>query len=318
MIRRTWTLLALTVSVLAGGCTIADIGPEYVEVSEEQSGLLFYGPGLAGGFRQFLAGHDQNYVRQTVATYGPKAGEFPFAQMFFSETPPDRHFARAPRVEESIEEWGWFRSRTIRVGAKGDAVNAIGRIDYAAATADAIACVVWIQTFGPREGGGVGTRLLSGFYCRGEGPMFSADEAESIVRLVGHRKYGVVEPPAGWWVAAALPAHSTESISRLIPVTVVWHNDSAGVDRFEAQMRFSQKGETGILKIDTTAGPACEGRVTYDRKTKDGFAMLWNLSCADGITANGELTIKTVRGTDYVYLVGQGEDSRGRKVAIVD
>jgi len=202
MIWGAWMMLALDVSAFAGACTSADIGPEYIEVSEEESGLLFYSPGLADGFRQFLTGHDHHYVRRTIATYGPKAGKFPFARMYFAETPPNRHFTRALPLEKTIEQWGFFQNKTIEAGETASTVNAIGRIDFATATADGVACVVWLQIFGPREGSGVGTRLLNGYYCAGAGVMMSLSEAESIVRLVGHRKYGAVEPPAGWSVVA--------------------------------------------------------------------------------------------------------------------
>jgi len=205
MKRGSWLLLALAVTALAGACTSADIGPEYVEVSEQESELQFYGPGLAGGYRLFLAGQDSQFVHRTFATYGPSVGEFPFARMYFSETPPTRYFARVSAVEKTIEHWAWFDSKTIKFGASGTAVNAIGRIDFVTATADGVACVVWLQTFGPREGTGVGTRLLNGYYCRGRGPMISSAEAESIVLLVGHRKYGAVDPPKSW-PAAASPA----------------------------------------------------------------------------------------------------------------
>jgi len=203
MKQNAWLLLALAISALAGACTAADIGPEYVEVSEEESELLFYGPGLAGGFRQFLTGQDQHFVRRTIASYGPKRGEFPFAAIYFSETPPQRHFTRVLPVKKTIEQWGWFENKSIEFGASGATANTIGRIEFAAATADGVACVIWLQMFGPREGTSAGTRLLNGYYCRGEGPMISAAEAESIVKLVGHRKYGAVEPPARWSAEAA-------------------------------------------------------------------------------------------------------------------
>lgn len=198
-------LLVLAGSVLAGACAATDIGSEYMEVSEEASELLFYGPGLAGGFRRFVTGQDKHYVRRTVATYGPKLGEYPFAQMYLAETPPTRHFTLVPAVEKTIEDWEWFENKPVEIGASGAAVNAIGRIDFVTATADGIACVVWLQVFGLRDDGGVGTRLLSGFYCKGDGAMIPAAEAGSIVKLVGHRKYGAVAPPKGW-SAAATPA----------------------------------------------------------------------------------------------------------------
>jgi len=194
--KRVWMLLALAASALTGACSQTDIGTEYVEVSEQEAGLQFYGPGLAGGYRQFLTGQDEHYVRHTSAAYGPKSGEFPFARMFYSETPPDRYFARTMPVEDTLEQW--FSDKTIVVGEISSAVNAIGRIDFVTVTVDGAACVVWLQAFGEKEGTGAGTGVINGFYCRGYGSMMSASEAERIVKLVGHRKYGEVAPPNGW------------------------------------------------------------------------------------------------------------------------
>ena len=54
----------------------------------------------------------------------------------------------------------------------------------------------------------------------------------------------------------------------------------------------------------------------YDSEEKDQVNMLWRLTCADGVTANGKLTIKTVEND--IHLVGQGEDSRGQIIAITE
>lgn len=202
--KRSWMiLLALAIAGFAGSCADTDIGPQYVEISERESGLQFYGPGLAGGYRQFLTGRDNHYVLRTLATYGPKSGGFPFARIFYTETPPDRYFARSIRVEDTLKHWGWFSHKAIETGATEDSVNALGRVEFVTVTADGIACVVWIQAFGMGEGTGAGSRLLNGYYCRGRGPMMTAAEAESIVKLVGHKTYGVVPPPEGWSTAGA-------------------------------------------------------------------------------------------------------------------
>lgn len=200
--KRVWLLIVLAACVSAGGCAATDIGTEYVEISEEESGLQFYGPGLAGGYRHFLSGQDDHFVSRTVATYGPKSGEYPFARIYISETPPDRYFARSMPVEDTVKQW--FADKTIEMGATASAVNAIGRVDFITAIVDGVACVVWLQTFGTKDNTGVGTGLLNGYYCRGRGSMMTASEAEFIVKLVGHREHGTVEPPAGW-SAATVP-----------------------------------------------------------------------------------------------------------------
>ncbi|UCH75275.1 MAG: hypothetical protein JSU82_05380 [Rhodospirillales bacterium] len=200
--RHSFRSTAIAMCLLAAACADSDMGAEYFEISEEESALQFYGPGLAGGYRQFLTGEDQHFVRRTLATYGPQSGEFPFARMYYSETPPNRYFARSLPIEDTIEQWGWFSDKTVEIGAALETVNAIGRVDFLTLTADGVACVIWLQAFGPAEGTGVGSRLLNGFYCRGPGSMMTNSEAESIVKLVGHKEYGAVTPPRDWSAAA--------------------------------------------------------------------------------------------------------------------
>jgi len=195
--RCAWMLVALAVSGLAGACSENDIGTEYIEVSEEDSGLHFDGPGLDGGFRRFLVGRDDQFVTRTMATFGPRSGEFPFASMHLSEMPPGRHFTRVASVVEMVDAWGWFENRTVTMGTKGTAVNSIGRVDYVPVVADGIACVIWRQIWGPRYAQGEGTNLLDGYYCKGEGQMMSAAEAESVVNRIGHKTHGPAVPPAG-------------------------------------------------------------------------------------------------------------------------
>jgi hypothetical protein len=198
MRRQRKIVAILALSVIVAACDTDDLGTQYTEIGEEESGLLFYGPGLAGGFRRFLVGHDEHHIKRTTASYGPRAGDLPHAQLYFVEMPPGRHFTRLAPVEDMIESWGFFENKTIVRGGKGSAVNVLGRIDYLTFTADSIACVIWRQPLGIKHDRGVGTILLDGYYCKGEGPMMSGAEAEIVVKRIGHRKLGIVDPPAGW------------------------------------------------------------------------------------------------------------------------
>ncbi len=294
--------LVSTACALAGACTAEDIGPEYFEISEEESELQFYGPGLAGGYRLFLTGEDSYYVRRTIATYGPLYGEFPFARMYIAETPPTRHFTRLLPAKDTVERWEWFQGKTIVTGASGSAVNGIGRIDFAVVTADGVACVVWVQAFGRREHPGVGTGVINGYYCRGAGPMMTVGEAKSIVKFIGHREHGVIAPPSDW----------SESISLRIRVT--WTGGASGGDGVDGHILFSGDRDTGIIRIGAETGRDCEGVVSLDSEQNDGLNMLWGFSCADGVTASGKLTLDTANGD--TRLTGRGTDSRGHEVRI--
>lgn len=302
--KRTWMLLVLALSALAGACSGNDIGTEYIEVSEEESGLQFYGPGLEDGFRRFLAGHDEYFVKRTTATFGPRSGEFPYARMHLSEMPPGRHFTRVASVVEIVDAWGWFEERAVTKGAKGTTVNNIGRIDFVPVVADGVSCVVWRQVWGLRYAQGEGTNLLDGYYCKGEGPMMSAVEAESIVKLVGHREHGAVDPPSGW------PGMSGMRIQ------VLWANDDADVDKYEARIKLPTETEDGAIRIVPGVGRDCSGVVSYRGRREQVIMMSWSLSCADGMTANGTLRQRMYPTSSY--LVGDGTDSGGRNVAIID
>ena len=294
--------LAMAVAVLAGACTVGDIGPEYVNISEEESGLLFFGPGLADGYRQILAGTDQKYVRRTVARYGPPIGKYPHAQIHYTEAPPGRQFKRDVQAQATIKNWGWFSNKTVETGATGVTVNAMGRIGYAAATADGIACVVWRQPMGIRDNGGAGTRMLSGYYCRGEGPMITAAEAVSIVKRIGHRELGPIEPPEGWSDAAALG------------IEVMWKNATSGLDHFRGIIRVPQEGRNGTIQVGPRGGRKCSGPLTPAGATDSREVMKWSLTCSDGLTAKGSLRYR--QSDDYV--VGEGEDSEGGNLALID
>ena len=194
-IHRKLVVIAALAPFLAG-CAAEALGPEYREISEEESGLQFYAPGLEGGYRNIIIGQDAKFIKRMIAVYGPQQGEFPRGQLALIEMPPGRHFTRVNPPGDTIEKWGAFENRNIVRGPTGTAVNKIGRIEYAAFQADGVACVIFRQPFGTIYDTGRGTRLLDGFYCKGEAAMMSAAEAESIVRLVGHHDYGRIAPPS--------------------------------------------------------------------------------------------------------------------------
>jgi hypothetical protein len=195
-IRRKLAVVAAT-ALFITGCASESLGPEYREINEEESGLQFYAPGLNGGYRKFIYGQDEQFIKRVVGMYGPKQGEFPHGQLFLVEMPPRRHFARINPPQDTIDEWGPFENRAITHGPAGSAINTIGRIDYAAFLADNLSCVVFRQPFGTVHDTGRGTQLIDGYYCKGEAPMMTKGEAVAIVKAIGHRKYGPIERPEG-------------------------------------------------------------------------------------------------------------------------
>jgi hypothetical protein len=52
-IRRKLTVVAATALFIAG-CAGESLGPEYGEISEDESGFQFYAPGLNDGYRKFI------------------------------------------------------------------------------------------------------------------------------------------------------------------------------------------------------------------------------------------------------------------------
>lgn len=297
-------VIAATVFFLAG-CADEALGPEYGEISEEESGLQFYAPGLKGGYRNFIYGQDERYVKRVVGVYGPKQGEFPRGQLVLIEMPPRLYFPRASSPRDTIDDWEQFKNRAITHGTGDTVVNKIGRIGYATFLADNLSCVVFRQIFGTAYGsGGGGTRLIVGYYCKGETAIMTEGEAVAIVKAVGHRKHGPIEPPEGW----------SESLS--LRIQAIWGNDSSDVDKFEGKIRIPSDGSDGTIRIGPDAERNCSGIVTFDRQEEKTIYMLWSLSCTDGVTATGTLRLRKI--SDSAYLFGEGEDSKGRNVAIID
>lgn len=194
--RRKLAVAAVMVSLLAG-CAADALGPEYGEIDEVESGLQFYAPGLKDGYRKFISGQDEQFVKRTIGMYGPKQGEYPHGQLNFIEMPPRFYLSRTVPPQDTIDEWKQFESRAITLGPAGTTVNTIGRIDYAAFLADSLSCAVFRQLFGTTYGTGGGTQLLDGYYCKGDAPMMTEGEVEALAKAIGHRKYGAIIPPGG-------------------------------------------------------------------------------------------------------------------------
>lgn len=189
----------LVLAAMLGACAASDMGMEFEEIPEENSNLVFYGPGLDGGYRNFLTGKSPQFDTITVGMYGPRRGGFPRALLRLDEAAPQRHFLTEPALSRYVAEMEFFKGRKIAPGGEGKTRNPAGDIRYLTFLADAMPCVAFMQFMGFRDEGGLGDKRLSGFYCRGEGkPAISAGEAVEIVQAIGHREHGAPEPPAGW------------------------------------------------------------------------------------------------------------------------
>ena len=190
---------ALVLAAMLAACAANDMGMEFAEIGEADSNLVFYGPGLDGGYRKFLIAKNPQFDTITVGIYGPRRGGFPRAQIVLYEGAPGRYFPTAPELSRYLAETEFFKGRKIIPGQEDNTRNAAGDIRYLTFMADAIPCIAFQQFMGFRDDGGMGTKRLSGYYCRGEGkPTISAGEAVEIVNTIGHRKHGVPEPPKGW------------------------------------------------------------------------------------------------------------------------
>lgn len=191
-------LAAAVLGLALAACASDELGPEFREISESESGLQFYGPGLGGGFRKFLTGTDDQHVRFTVGVYGPRYGEFPWANIRIVVLPTQRVFTRTRPLRETIGTREMFAGQSIALGDEGSTVNRLGRADYILFTADRQSCVAWQQVFGATFGGGLGRQSLDGLYCVGGNAPMKKHEAAGIVERVGHRDYGSIAPPPDW------------------------------------------------------------------------------------------------------------------------
>ncbi len=192
-----FALCALLGAMLAS-CVAGDMGAEVEEISEAESGIVFYGPGLDGGFRRFLTTQTPQFDTITAGDYGPRRGGFPRAQIQLYELSPRRYFPSALTLSTLVEESAFFKGRKIVPGEEGETRNAAGRIEYLTFLADAMPCVAFLEIIGAGNAGGLGAKRLSGFYCRENGPAITAGEAVVIVQAIGHREHGAPDPPKGW------------------------------------------------------------------------------------------------------------------------
>lgn len=303
--RRRKLIVVVAATLLIAGCTGESLGPEYGEISEEESGLQFYAPGLAGGYRKIISGQDEQYINRMVAQYGPERGEFPHAQLILIEMPPRYYLPSMPPPQDTLDDWGLFENRTITQGPVGTAVNKIGRIKYAALRADKLSCVVFQQPFGTVYGsGGGGTHLIGGYYCKGEAPMMTEAEAEAIVKAVGHRKYGPIEPPAAWNAAAPSAA-----ARRKLDLVVLWAEGN-GTKRLTGTAYIGGKNQQTELRIFVGERGSCHGALAPDSGVDSAKEGAWKLWCGDGSKASGRYR------TSGESAAGSGMDENANKVSL--
>lgn len=302
-IHRKLVIIAIVAPFLAG-CADDALGPEYGEIGEAESGLQFFAPGLNGGYRKFIYGQDERYVKRTIGLYGPKQGEYPHGQLILIEMPPRLYFPNVTAPQDSIDDWGQFENRAITHGPVGTAVNKIGRIDYAAFLADELSCVIVRQTFGTAYGSGGGTRLIGGYYCKGETPMMTKGEAVAIAKAIGHRKYGPIEPPEGWPVA-----EKPIAAKRQFDLTVVWAG-ADGTKRLTGTAYIGEESQPTELRIYQGESGSCHGAMAPDTATGKPKEGSWELRCGDGSRASGRYT--TTGGS----MTGSGKDGDANKVSL--
>ncbi len=186
-----WRFLATAVVMTTmAACAESDLGTEYAEISESESGFIFDEPSLRNGYRRFISGQNASFDVTTIGVYGPRTGDLPQAQIVLVETPPGRHFGRILTPKDSLKRWKLFEEQTPIFGASGSTTNGVGSVRYTAFTANRMSCVAWTQGFDPRYDQSAGSHMLAGYYCRAGSAPLPDRESEEIVKLVGHREYG--------------------------------------------------------------------------------------------------------------------------------
>ena len=196
-IARGSVLLAL--AIMLGACAAyRDRGPGYADFDEAKSDLVFYGPGLDGGNRKFLTDSNARFDRIIFATYGPRHGGFPQAQIQLFELPRGGNVSTAPALSKYIAEGELSRGRKITPGKEGQTSNAAGRIRYLTFMASDNPCIAFLQFMGMRTAGGLGDKQLIGYYCKRQGRPLTSRESKEILRAIGHREHGAPKPPPEW------------------------------------------------------------------------------------------------------------------------
>lgn len=307
-------LMLLAVMGLFACQTTSELGGESVEINEDESDLVFYGPGLDGGFRRLIAGRIGNSY-QIYGIYGPKTGEYPNAEIVYQRIVRHNYFFENIDIEEEVASWN-SKGSTPKIIATGRTKNSVGSIEYATYVKGNESCVQLLQVYG-----GVaestrlkGNRLIMGYYCDQGSEPFSVEDAENIARRVSDRSF---------------VKQNASIVSKEIHLSfdMDW-GGAASIAGIAVKMTKSTSDDfLGHINFTSPSLGKCYGNMKIaidelasldDQKNGD-----WKLWCGD-VTASGDFIIQSKKNgppkvkTYKPNTLARRSDTRGGAVQVVE
>ena len=303
---RPLALAAAALSGLLAGCGAGTLSGDGREISEAESRLVFDGPDLEGGFRQFFREDPADGAEWIVGVYGPVSGRLPRAELIFYRPPPLHFLSRPAAPGDLVDDFEFFSGRTLYFGETGQATNRIGAAQYRLLTADDMSCVVFILPFGSRQHGMAGNKTLFGFYCRDAAAQLDAAQVERIVAAVGHADFGAPSPASG-----ARAGQVSGPAAAAVPARVDWEGRGSAIEGSIAVIASAADGEFR-LRLDD--GTSCAGQWTHlsgSYGTDAPPSGRWDMLCDNGLSAAGTYVSPEQGAGDFT-----GSDRQGRAVRL--
>lgn len=184
--------LGLLASVPLAGGQAQEVNEE---ITEAQSGLVFDPPALQGGYRRFIKSVNGHGDVSIIANYGPPSDLLPRAVIILDKAGPNRYVSDKLTWEELRDGLSFTKNKNLKISSPLKAETGIGKIDYAFASSQEMACILFQEYFGSRGfGAGYGDKRLLGFYCEKGSARLTNDFAKQLLARLGHVDYGL---PAG-------------------------------------------------------------------------------------------------------------------------
>jgi hypothetical protein len=195
---RGWILLIGSLAL--GGCEGIKVEEaKYKEVPSAERRILLY--------TEHFAGVDPRVHVQTITYAGHRREWVVFkgnghqAEILLSEAGPGYYwteFVNKP-AGDYVTDWPYFKSRTIKLGSKGNSPGPLGATSYQRFQHSDSDCVSLMNSFSPtvsdRGGGPIkSTKFIIGYFCNKPGEVLSEERIKAFISGLGIR--GEKEPTA--------------------------------------------------------------------------------------------------------------------------
>ena len=288
---------------------------EQKQVAEADNDVLFYAPGLAEGYRKFLTGRTASYDHLALASYGPKKGSFPVAEIILNEAMAGRHIQIIGGIEGYLKKWKRLEDvSNWQHQEKGFIENGLGSAEYLAASASDADCVVFRQYWKPSFYNGF-NKWLFGYYCVERNGPIKLDP-KAVLSNLGHREDAPISPPPGWAEQVVEAKQEVRTslkepvATNHLPLEVTWEGREGTL---EGTLHVPVRKKSGQMTFRLENGMECKGEWTWfsGEYGKGMVTGSWAASCPSGDRATGFYNSEKPL-TGY----GKGFDTKGNKIIV--